>query len=234
MFLCGTVGTKILPQEFSPVKTIQKEVQNNMISKELIIQTATQLFIENGVKTVTVDKIVKQLRTSKRTVYNHFENKTELLRACLAVYHEKIKTENETIINAAPNAIAALGSMQHAIIKRTYQVNPNFFSDIIHYHPGLLEESYRNTNNFAHQQIIDIAQWGIQDGIFQEDMDIEVAGKTVLVMLKLLKDNSLFPIIKYSKERLTFGILVPYLRGFCTQKGVQLLAEQEELFKISI
>jgi AcrR family transcriptional regulator len=233
LFLCGTVETKILPFEFSPVETIQKEVQK-MITKELIIQTATQLFVENGVKTVTVDKIVKQLRTSKRTVYNHFENKTELLRACLAVYHLKVKTENETIINAAPNAIAALGSMQHEIVKRTYQVNPNFFSDIIHYHPGLLEDSYRNTKNFAHQQILDIAQWGIEDGIFQEDMDIEVVGKTVLVLLKLLKDNSLFPISKYSKERLTFGTLVPYLRGLCTPKGVRLLSKQEELFKISI
>ena len=124
--------------------------------------------------------------------------------------------------------------MQHEIVKRTYQVNPNFFSDIIHYHPGLLEDSYRNTKNFAHQQILDIAQWGIEDGIFQEDMDIEVVGKTVLVLLKLLKDNSLFPISKYSKERLTFGTLVPYLRGLCTPKGVRLLAKQEELFKISI
>jgi len=53
-------------------------------------------------------------------------------------------------------------------------------------------------------------------------------------MLKLLKDNNLFPITKYSKERLTFGTLVPYLRGLCTSKGVRLLAKQEELFKISI
>jgi len=61
-----------------------------------------------------------------------------------------------------------------------------------------------------------------------------VVGKTVLVLLKLLKDNKLFPISEYSKERLTFGTLVPYLRGLCTPKGVKLLAKQEELFKISI
>jgi len=66
-----------------------------MITKEIIIKTATQLFVENGVKTITIDKIVKELRTSKRTVYNHFKNKTELLSACLAVYHQKVKTENE-------------------------------------------------------------------------------------------------------------------------------------------
>lgn len=205
-----------------------------MITKELIIQTAAQLFVENGVKTITIDKIVGELHTSKRTVYNHFENKTDLLRACLAIYHQKVKTENEAIINESTNAIAALGRLHNEILKRTYQVNPNFFSDIIHYHPGVLEESYRNTNNFAHQQIVDLAQWGIDDGIFQEEFDVEVVGKTVLVLLKLLKDNKLFPVSKYSKERLTFGTLIPYLRGLCTPKGVKLLAKQEELFKISI
>ena len=205
-----------------------------MDTTQLIIKTATQLFVEHGVRNVTMDRIVKELRTSKRTLYTHFENKQDIIRACLAVYHEKIQAENEALINGAPNAIAALGRMHQEIVKRTYQVNPNFFSDIINYHHGLLEESYRNTNNFAHQQIVDIATWGINDGIFQKEMDIDVTGKTVLIMLKLLKDNKQFPVTEYSKERLTFGILVPYLRGICTSKGVELLEKQEELFRISI
>jgi AcrR family transcriptional regulator len=205
-----------------------------MLTKELIIETATKLFMKNGVKTITIDRIVKELRTSKRTIYSHFEDKVTLLKACLDVYNTKVRAENEEVIKSSDNVIEAMGHLYQKIVRRSHQINPNFFSDIIHYHPGLLEDSYRNTNNFAHQQILDIAQWGIEDGIFQADMDIDVVGKTVLVMLKLLKDNNLFPITKYSKERLTFGTLVPYLRGLCTPKGVQLLAEQEELFKISI
>ena len=38
-----------------------------MITKEFIIETATKLFMQNGVKTITIDRIVKELRTSKRT-----------------------------------------------------------------------------------------------------------------------------------------------------------------------
>jgi hypothetical protein len=67
-----------------------------------------------------------------------------------------------------------------------------------------------------------------------KDIDIEVATKTVLILLELLKDNDRFPITQYSKERLTFGILVPYLRGVCTEKGIEILNQQEELFKVSI
>ena len=205
-----------------------------MITRELIIETATKLFTQNGVKAVTIDKIVKELHTSKRTLYNHFNDKIDLLRACLDVYNAKVKAENEDIIKSSENVIEAMGYLHQKIVHRTYQVNPNFFSDILHYYPGLLHESYRNSGNFAHQQLVYLAKWGIKDGIFQKDMDVEVVGKTVLAMLKLLKDNNQFPVSEFSKERLTFGILVPYLRGLCTTKGIELLEIQEELFRVSI
>ena len=51
-----------------------------MITKDLIIETATKLFMQHGVKTITVDRIVKELRTSKRTIYSHFEDKVTLLK----------------------------------------------------------------------------------------------------------------------------------------------------------
>lgn len=207
---------------------------SNMITKELIIEAATKLFIKNGVKTITIDRIVKELHTSKRTIYRHFEDKISLLRACLDVYHAKIKAENEEIIRSADNVIEAMAYLHQKIVRRSHQVNPNFFSDIVNYYPGLLNESYEENGNFAQHQLIELAQWGLEEDLFLEDMDIEVVGKTVMAMLKMLKDNYQFPVTEFSKERLTFGILVPYLRGLCTPKGIELLQIQEELFRVSI
>jgi len=66
-----------------------------MITKELIIETATKLFMEHGVKTITLDRIVKELHTSKRTIYSYFEDKVALLEACLDVYNTNVRAENE-------------------------------------------------------------------------------------------------------------------------------------------
>jgi len=224
---CGNIGTEILP----PVNI---EIFYQMITKKIIIETATKLFIENGVKTVTIDRIIGELHTSKRTLYGHFKDKTELLKSCLAVYHTKVQKENQDIIEESDNAIEAMGYLHQHIVRRASRVNPNFFNDILHYYPGLLNASYRNTGNFAHQQLVDLAKWGIKDKIFIEDMDIEISVKTVLALLKLLKDNDQFPVASFSKERLTFGVLVPYLRGICTKKGLKILQMQEELFKVTI
>lgn len=205
-----------------------------MVTKELIIETATKSFVENGVKSMTIDKIVKELHTSKRTIYNHFTDKIELLKACLNEYHSKVKRENEEIIESSENVIEAMARLHHRIVQRSYQVNPNFLADVKAYYPGVLHESYRNNGKYAHQQLVFLAQWGINDGIFLKDMDVEVVGKTVLAMLKLLKNKQAFPIANFSIERLTFGILVPYLRGMCTPKGLKLLEIQEELFRVSV
>jgi len=151
-----------------------------MITREHIIETATNLFLTHGVKTITTNRIVKELRTSKRTLYTHFPDKTSLLRACLDVYNTKVRAENDAIINEAENVLEAMGHLLQKIVRRSHQVNPNFFSDIIHYYPGLLHESYKQNGNFAHQNLIDLSKWGVEDGIFIADIDIEVVSKMVL------------------------------------------------------
>jgi len=206
----------------------------HMIDREYIIRTATKLFIQYGVKAVTVDRLVGELHTSKRTLYSHFEDKTALLKACLQDYHVRVSAENAEVIQQADNAIEAMAHLHHRIVHRASMVNPNFFNDILKYHPGLLHASYRKAGNFAHNQLLELAKWGIEDGFFQKDLDLDVTVKTVLSLLKLLKNNDLFPIDQYSKERLTFGVMLPYLRGVCTAKGLEALEKQEELFRVRI
>ncbi len=203
-----------------------------MVTKEKIVEVATLLFVENGVKTITIDRIVKHLHTSKRTIYQHFEDKTTLLEACLATYHSKIREENNDIFKPSENALQAMGYMHQRIVYRASQTNPNFFNDIIHYYPGLLQNSYRSMGNFAHVALEELAKWGIKDGLFRANIDIEITSKTVLALLELLKDNNRFPVTQYSKERLTFGIMLPFLRGVCTEEGLAQLEKQEALFKV--
>jgi len=203
-----------------------------MITKEKIVDTSLKLFTQYGVKTMTISKIVEKLHTSKRTIYNHLEDKTALLETCLDVYLKKVKAENETIIESSENSIVAMGHLLHQILARRQMINANFYTDIYHYYPGLMEEVNKNNGNPAKSQLLGLAERGINNGIFRKDLDIEVVSITVLHLLKLFRDNEKFPITLYPKKRLTFGILIPYMRGLCTPKGLEILQKQEELFKV--
>ena len=110
------------------------------------------------------------------------------------------------IIESSDNVIEAMGLIHRKIVLRSHLINPNFFGDVIHYYPGLLNDSYKRNGKYAHQQLVDIAIAGIKDGIFKEDMDIEFytelplvdskysfiqAGKRVIITKQLIfGDNS--------------------------------------------
>ena len=98
----------------------------------------------------------------------------------------------------------------------------------------LLKEIIEENGDFAREELLILGKWGIEDGIFIEHLDIEVVSTTVLHLLKLFKDNKRFPMAKFPKERLVFAIMVPYLRGLCTAKGLKILEKQEELFRVSL
>lgn len=205
-----------------------------MVTRNRVIEVASRLFVQNGVKSITIDRIVQELHTSKRTIYSHFKDKTALLEACLAVYHARVKNENEALIATASNAIEAMGYLHQRILFRASQTNPNYFNHILHYYPGLLQKSYRDMGNFAHRQLRYLGEWGIREGLFLADIDIEVTSKTVLALLEMLKDTNRFPVSEFSKERLTFGIMLPYLRGLCTLKGMETLKQQEKLYRVAL
>lgn len=204
-----------------------------MKDREHIIEVANKLFMEYGIRAVSLDRIVKELRTSKRTIYKHFKDKDDLLQACLITYHTKIKTENEAIIEESPNPIVALASLYQEIVRRSHQVNPNYFNDVYHYFPEILKKAYKATAQYPQQEMLHLIEWALKDELFVPNMDREIVMRTVVYLLDLMKDNRRFPATKYSRERLTFAVIVPYLRGLCTKEGIELLEKEEALFRFN-
>lgn len=201
-----------------------------MITKEYIIEVTTQLYLKNGVKSVTIADITKELSTSKRTIYNHFLDKIDLMQACIEQYLASIRSINDEIINNSSSAIEAMGMIQQQILKRANYSNANFYKDIIKYYPSVLKDSYEKNAKFAFRELLYLSKWGVKDGLFRKDLDPEVTMATVQTLLKLCNNSKVFPSKQFSKSRLTEGIMIAYLRGLCTQKGLLEVEKYKHLY----
>jgi AcrR family transcriptional regulator len=201
-----------------------------MITKDYIIEITTQLYLKNGVKAVTIADITKELSTSKRTIYNHFIDKTDLMQACIERYLAGIRSSNDEIINNCSSAIEAMGIIQQQILKRADYSNANFYKDILRYFPSVLKGSYEKNSEFAFRELLYLAKWGVKDGLFRKDLDPEVTMATVQTLLKLCNNTKVFPSAQFSKARLTGGVMVVYLRGLCTEKGLLEVEKQKHLY----
>ena len=201
-----------------------------MITKEYIIEVTTQLYLKNGVKSVTIADITKELSTSKRTIYNHFLDKIDLMQACIEQYLASIRSINDEIINNSSSAIEAMGMIQQQILKRADYSNANFYKDIIKYYPSVLKDSYEKNAKFAFRELLYLSKWGVKDGLFRKDLDPEVTMATVQTLLKLCNNSKVFPSEQFSKARLTEGIMIAYLRGLCTKKGLLEVEKYKHLY----
>lgn len=203
-----------------------------MITKEHIIAVTTQLYLKNGVKSVTIADISKELSTSKRTIYNHFIDKTDLMQACVEQYLAGIRSSNDEIINNCSSAIEAMGMIHQQILNRADYSNANFYKDILKYFPSVVKDSFEKNSKFAFRELQYLAKWGVEDGFFRKDLDSEVTMATVQTLLKLCNNTKVFPSGQFSKARLTEGIMVAYLRGLCTEKGLEEVEKQKHLYLI--
>lgn len=59
--------------------------------REHLIQTALKLFSKYGFHAVGIDTILKESGVAKRTLYNHFKSKEELILATLRDYDERFR-----------------------------------------------------------------------------------------------------------------------------------------------
>jgi AcrR family transcriptional regulator len=109
---------------------------------ERIVSHAIELFIRSGIRAITMDDISAAAGVSKRTIYENFRDKDELLRACLLFMDNIHARETERIFSESTNTIdLVLRFLKHGI-EAINSINPLFMTDMKKYHYRIWKETY--------------------------------------------------------------------------------------------
>lgn len=202
--------------------------QNRTEVKERIARASMALFFEKGIKQVKMDDIATHLSISKRTMYELFFNKEELLKEGLLLYHKERKQKIEQFTNIE-NVLETILLFFMDTIKHLRNINPIFFDDILKY-PDIIrllsEDKERNSAATV--------QWlkeGVKQGIFRSDINYE----TMLIFLNRQKDMLQKSDIKhnFSVDDIYTSVIMVLLRGISTTKGLEYIERffQENQYK---
>jgi len=63
-------------------------------TKQRMMETALQLFHQNGIHATTVDQVLEKSGTGKSQFYHYFKNKEGLVHAVLVGFYERLKSGN--------------------------------------------------------------------------------------------------------------------------------------------
>lgn len=197
--------------------------------REKILEGAGKLFVEHGTRQVTMDMIAQTLGISKRTIYENFKDKNDLLSNFLTEATMQYKKSVLDIIKGSQNVIDALfkfGEYNHQAIKG---VNPCFFKDIKKYHPEVFERVMGGDQIRNYEITYTILKRGINEGHFRKEIDIEVANLFIHHSMEFFQKMTEEKNIPH--QTIWISVHLPYLRGISTEKGQELIKGILEKFE---
>lgn len=168
-----------------------------------------------------MDDISSETGVSKRTIYENFKDKDELLRSCLIFMDAIHSKESEELIADSDNTIDLVFRFMKHGIKAINMVNPLFFVDLKKYHYRIWKETYKINYEKHLTQTYTILKKGINEGLFRKDIDIGIVAKLLNEQLKIMSDEQIFPSDQYPKTIVFEHILINFLRGIATVKGLE-------------
>ena len=194
------------------------------ITKEHIVEYATEQFSQFGVRSIRMDDISHGLGISKRTLYEIFENKEALVVECLALYAKYAKRKNEMLIKKFDNVLLEiLDFASHA--DRFHDKEWIFINDINRFYPDIFKKFVETHTAIMTNRIRMEFVKGQQDGYVLEDVDLDI--------LVLMIRDSFHAIKQYADKNINLdddgihksirNLMLYILRGIATEKGLELI-----------
>ena len=194
-----------------------------MEARERILVRAHELFNKFGIKRVTMDEIALKTGMSKKTIYQSFANKDELVDAVLVDHLSKSLSYCEANKVKAENAIHEIFLNIDMVQELMTEMNPMAFYDLEKFHPGSFTKLYEHKNKYIFKMVKTNLEWGIKDGHYRADLNVDIMTKMRLETMFLPFNQDIFPYGKYNLAEVEKHSLEHYLYGIATVKAHKLI-----------
>lgn len=188
--------------------------------KEKIIDIAIQQFKHKGIKCVKMDDIAHLLGMSKRTLYLYFPDKEQLLLESIKRGLLSFQTYMKELCEREDNVIVIMFRFFNEQVEELKSVSPQFFLDLDKYPRVAKYLAEEQNSRQAHTR--KLIQRGLEQGYFRKDINYEL-------VLKMGSDTLISNIFEkrlydlFSLQEIVSNIVFLFIRGFCTQQGIELL-----------
>ena len=210
--------------------TKTKEEHTKEEVHNLITEKALELFAERGIKDVKMDDIASALSISKRTIYEHFADKEQLLLEALKLQNSRMRDEAKERIRKAEHVLDIILTLYTLYFQSLKKINTKFFKELERY-PDICKRNKERDHKNDHQ-ILAWMEMGRKQGMFREDANFDVLLYILrhglqTIFTANIKDES-NELNRYTPDELGRTLILFYLRGISTPRGQQIIEEYLE------
>jgi TetR/AcrR family transcriptional regulator, cholesterol catabolism regulator len=194
-----------------------------MDPKERILVKSHELFNRYGIRSVSMDDIAAQLGMSKKTLYQYYTDKDELVNAVFDIVLTTNKAQCMDCTKRGENAIHEVYMSFDMVEEMLKTMNPAVLFDMQKYHPSAFKKFDEFRNGFLYRIIKGNLERGIKEELYREDIDTDILSRYRLHSVLLSFNPEVFPTNKTNLVYIEQQLLEVFLYGMATTKGQKLI-----------
>jgi AcrR family transcriptional regulator len=195
-------------------------------NKNKVLAGASSLFLKFGFKSITMDDIARELGISKKTLYQHFADKNELVDQAIEAHLDEEKTACINLSNANLNPIDLMLNISESLSDKKKQINQSILFDLKKYFKPCWDKLNKFRVEFIYNEILKNIKSGISTGWYRADINEELVAKFYIHLVDLLINPDYNLEDKHNMKELQLEMMKYHLRGICTEKGLEYLNKQ--------
>ncbi len=181
------------------------------------------MFINLGFKSVTMDDIANEMAISKKTIYAHFKNKTELVGEVTQNVFDTICYGIDFICELNKNPIEELYEIKKFVMLQLKNEKASPQYQLQKYYPEIHASFKVKHFEKMSECTISNLKRGVEMGLYRENLNIDFVARIYFIGVSGIKDDQLFPVEQFPKVELFEEYLEYHLRGIVTKEGQKTL-----------
>ncbi len=200
-----------------------------MEPQEKILKVALELFFKFGIKRITMDDIAKELGMSKKTIYQFYKEKDDLVNQLVVIEMQKKECLFNDLENVAKDPIHEMMLISIAMSEMMQNINPIFFLDLQKFYPKAFMQFQKFKEECAFKDILRNIKRGKELGYYRPEIDEDFAARYRLSQIDMLMFGNYFSFEKTSFTKSHQLLLDLFVYGICSVKGHKLINNYKKI-----
>ncbi len=205
---------------------------NDEINK--ILDTVTQMYFKYGIKSVTMDDVSRELGISKKTLYQYFTDRNDLVSKAVDREIGKINAKYENVVERNLNAIEEILEFNRLGTEMMKNQSASAEYDLKKYYPDLLEKVKKVRREKMYIMVLDNLKKGKAQGIFRKDMNEEIIAKLHVSRIMAMGDNICFTHDELLSTEVFREIYIYHIHGIANARGLDILDKRLKKMEINV
>jgi TetR/AcrR family transcriptional regulator, cholesterol catabolism regulator len=201
------------------------EEQDN---KDKLLKGAEDLFMRYGVRSITMDDIARHLGISKKTIYQHFADKDDVVVSVAKSRLEKQRQQFDKVTAESKNSVEEMVKLSYCIKENMRDTNPSVLFDMQKYHQRAWNVWLEFKHKFIRQSIMQSLKRGMEEGYFRSDINTDILVTMRLEVVQMAFDNLIFPREQFNLTEVQSHLFDHFVYGILTEKGKKLYQKYKE------